>query len=211
MKFQLIFLGAPGSGKGTQSERVASAFSLEHLSTGDLCRKEIASGGPLGRSIEKAVQSGKLVEDSTILELLQSYCDLSSKQYIFDGFPRSLQQAKDLDEYVLKGVSSKAFYFDVDFSVLKERLVNRRTCKECLHLYHLIMFPPKRSGVCDVCKGELLQREDDAPEVVQGRIEIFKEAMLPLLEYYREGQRLVRLNAEKDPDGVFAEIKREFR
>lgn len=208
MKPQLIFLGAPGSGKGTQSARVVSELGFEHLSTGDLLRKEIKSGSELGKRVTAIMDAGKLVDDQTMIELLKSNCDLSGENYIFDGYPRNEQQAKVLDQEFLKGVPSKTIYFDIDLDLLAERLINRRTCADCGEIYNLKSKPPAKEGVCDVCGGHnLQQRKDDNEEAVKTRLGVFRDTIEPVLAHYKAQGRLVRVDASQDSDAVFKEIK----
>lgn len=211
MKPQLILLGAPGSGKGTQAARLVSELKYDHLSTGDLLRKEISSGSELGNRVQDIMNAGKLVDDSTVLELLSTNCDLQSSQYIFDGFPRNIEQAKSLDKEVLKDAKSKALFFDIDLDKLAERLVNRRTCADCGEIYNLISKAPKKEGVCDKCSGKnLTQRKDDNEETVKTRLDVFSSTISPVLDYYEGQGRLLRLDASSDPVSLFEKIEKEI-
>ncbi len=209
MKPQLILLGAPGSGKGTQAARLVSELGYEHISTGDLLRKEIKSGSDLGQKVQGIMDAGKLVDDHTVLELLNANCDLEGSQYIFDGFPRNHEQSKLLDSEVLKDAKSRAVYFDIDLDMLAARLVNRRTCSGCGEIYNLLSRPPKAEGVCDKCGGELAQRKDDNEETVKTRLQVFKETVEPILSYYEDQGRLGRIDASKAPDSVFESLKKQ--
>ncbi|GAB4404285.1 MAG: adenylate kinase [Bacteriovoracaceae bacterium] len=208
MRSQLIFLGAPGSGKGTQATRLIKEFGFKHLSTGDLLRKEISEGSDLGKRVAEIMNAGKLVDDNTVLELLKKNCDLNSVAHIFDGFPRNGEQAKALDEVILKGASSKAVYFEIDLDLLFDRLVNRRTCANCGEIYNLKFKPPVKVGICDKCGStELNQRKDDNEDTVKKRLGVFKETIEPVLKYYGLQNRLVRLDASKGSEEVFEELK----
>tara|TARA_R110000868_G_scaffold406763_1_gene687442 strand:- start:272 stop:910 length:639 start_codon:yes stop_codon:yes gene_type:complete len=208
MKPQLIFLGAPGSGKGTQAARVVSQLGYEHLSTGDLLRKEIKSGSELGKKVTAIMDAGKLVDDLTMIELLKANCDLDGKTYIFDGYPRNKDQSQVLDKEFLKGVASKAIYFDIDLDLLAERLINRRTCGDCGEIYNLKSKPPAKAGVCDKCGGSnLQQRKDDNEETVKTRLGVFRDTIEPVLAHYKAQDRLVRVDASKESDAVFKQIK----
>ncbi|PIP90647.1 MAG: adenylate kinase [Bdellovibrionales bacterium CG12_big_fil_rev_8_21_14_0_65_38_15] len=212
MASQLIFLGAPGSGKGTQAARVVSELGYVHLSTGDLLRSEIKSGSVLGKKVTAIMDAGKLVDDQTMIELLKANCDLSDKNYIFDGYPRNGDQAKVLDSEFLKGTSSKAIYFDIDLDLLAKRLVNRRTCGDCGEIYNLISKPPKTAGVCDKCGGHnLQQRKDDNEETVKTRLGVFREAIEPVLAHYQGQDRLIRVDASASSDAVFNELKQAIK
>lgn len=207
MTTQVIFLGAPGSGKGTQAKNLVSELSYNHVSTGDLLRAEVAKGSDLGNRVSEIMKSGGLVSDEIVLELLKNNCDLAKGSYIFDGFPRTLAQAKSLDEVVLGDAPSKAIYFDIDLDVLKERLVNRRTCGSCGAIYNMISKPSKTEGKCDQCEGELVHRKDDTEEAVGNRLKVFKETIDPILEYYDSMGRLKRVEAGDRPADIFEKIK----
>ena len=207
MKPQLILLGAPGSGKGTQAARLVDELGYNHLSTGDLLRKEIKSNSALGQKVQGIMDAGKLVDDDTVLELLNANCDLSSTAYIFDGFPRNKDQAKALDEVVLKEAASKAVYFDIDLEKLAARLINRRTCSGCGEIYNLLSKPPKEEGKCDLCGASLTQRKDDNEETVKTRLQVFKDTIEPVLAHYESTGRLARVDASQAPEQVFTALK----
>jgi adenylate kinase len=207
MKPQLILLGAPGSGKGTQASRLVSELGYNHISTGDLLRKEIKSGSELGQRVQGIMDAGKLVDDNTVLELLNANCDLSSNAYIFDGFPRNGEQSKLLDEVVIKEASSKAVYFEIDLDMLAARLTNRRTCSGCGEIYNLLSKAPKAEGVCDLCGSSLTQRKDDNEETVKTRLQVFKETIEPVLAHYESTGRLARVDASQAPDEVFKALR----
>ena len=209
MKNQLILLGAPGSGKGTQASNLVAQLGYGHLSTGDLLRKEISSSSDLGKKVQDIMNAGNLVDDMTVLELLNANCDVATRAYIFDGFPRNGEQAKLLDDHVLKGAKSKAIYFEIDLDDLAARLINRRTCGDCGEIYNLLSKAPKISGVCDKCGSKnLVQRKDDNEETVKTRLNVFKETIEPVLSYYEASARLVRLDASRDSETVFNSLKK---
>ncbi len=204
---QVILLGAPGSGKGTQARVMVSSMGYNHVSTGDLLRAEVSKKSDLGNRISNLINAGKLVDDSTVLELLKVNCDLTSGQFIFDGFPRNIDQAKSLDDVVLKDADSIALYFELDLDVLKERLVNRRTCRDCGYIYNLLTDAPKKDGICDSCGGEVFQRKDDNDEVVSNRLEVYRSTIDPILAYYSEKGMLITINASQNPEKVSHQIK----
>ncbi|MCK5882460.1 MAG: nucleoside monophosphate kinase [Bacteriovoracaceae bacterium] len=203
---QVILLGAPGSGKGTQAKLMVSELNFNHLSTGDLLRAEVAKKSDLGNRISDLINSGALVDDDTVLELLRVNIDLANGQYIFDGFPRNIEQAKALDKEVLGSAESKALYFDLDLSIIKERIINRRSCRDCGNIYNLLISAPGKDGVCDSCGGEVYQRRDDNAEVVENRLNVFKSTIDPVLEYYRGKGILTSLDASLSPDDVSTQI-----
>jgi len=204
LKSHLIFIGAPGSGKGTQASRLVSEKGFKHISTGDLLRTEIAKQSPLGLEVKKVMDEGQLVSDELVIRLLQANIDLAASQYIFDGYPRNIAQAETLDREVLKGSPSLAVYFDMDIAKLVERLTNRRTCKNCGAIYNLITKKPKVMGICDKCGGtELVQRADDKEEVIKSRLQVFQDTVNPVIKYYQDLGRLVRVDAEGSVDEIF--------
>lgn len=203
----LIFIGAPGSGKGTQAARLVSEKGLKHISTGDLLRSEIAKGSELGKEVKAVMDSGALVSDDLVIRLLQANIDLQKSQYIFDGYPRNIAQAQTLDKEVLKGSPSMAVHFDINLDKLVARLTNRRTCKDCGAIYNLISKMPKITGVCDKCGStNLVQRADDKEDVIKNRLQVFQDAITPVLKYYQDLGRLMRVDAEKTEDEIFNQI-----
>jgi adenylate kinase len=207
VSIQAIFLGAPGSGKGTQAKNLVMDLNFNHVSTGDLLRAEVEKATDLGKRVSDIMSRGALVSDEIVLELLKNNCDLSNGAYIFDGFPRTIDQAKALDEVVLKDFPSKAIYFDISLDVLKERLVNRRTCGDCGAIYNLVYKSPKTDGKCDLCDGPLVHRKDDTEEAVGNRLNVFKETIDPILEYYEQKQRLIRVDAGLKPAEILEKVK----
>lgn len=206
MKSHLIFIGAPGSGKGTQATKFVTISGFKHVSTGDLLRSEIAKKSVLGLEVKKVMDEGKLVSDELVIKLLQATVNLD-QPHIFDGYPRNIAQAKTLDAQVLKGAISKAVYFEIDIARLIERLTNRRTCKSCGSIYNLISKKPKVMGVCDQCGGtELVQRADDKEEVITNRLTVFKNTVDPILDYYQDLGRLIKVDAEASEDEIFKQI-----
>ncbi|MES2528218.1 MAG: adenylate kinase [Bdellovibrionota bacterium] len=207
MKSHLIFIGAPGSGKGTQAGKLVTDKGLKHISTGDLLRAEIAKQSALGKEVKAVMDAGQLVSDDLVIRLLQANVDLKNSQYIFDGYPRNLAQAQTLDKEVLKGSPSTAVYFEMDIAKLVSRLTNRRTCKTCGAIYNLISKAPKITGVCDVCGGtNLVQRADDQEDVIKNRLQVFQDTVNPVLKYYQDHGRLMRVDAEKSVDEIFSQI-----
>jgi adenylate kinase len=207
MKRHLILLGAPGSGKGTQAIRLVNQRAFKHVSTGDLLRSEIAKKSPLGLEVKQVMDAGLLVSDDLVIRLLQANIDLAGTQYIFDGYPRNLAQARTLDEKVLNKSESFAVYFDINLGRLVERLTNRRTCKDCGAIYNLVSKKPKVMGVCDQCGGEnLIQRADDKEDVIKNRLQVFQDTINPVLGYYQDLGRLITVDAEMSEDEIFNQI-----
>jgi adenylate kinase len=205
----IIFLGAPGAGKGTQALRVAQKLNLAHIATGDLFRQAIEKGTEQARRAKPYIESGKLVPDETTIEIvLERIKDPDcSGGVIFDGFPRNLKQAEALDK-ALNGQGKKidwAVYIKVDENMLIERLSGRWICRKCQAPYHAINSPPKVAGICDRCGGELYQRADDTLETIKKRLVVFKNETTPLIQYYSSKGKLLEV------DGVGSEEAVEMR
>lgn len=206
-KSHLIFIGAPGSGKGTQANKLVRDRQFKHISTGDLLRAEIAKQSPLGLEVKKVMDEGALVSDDLVIRLLQANVNLTADQYIFDGYPRNLAQAQTLDREVLKSSPSLAVYFEIDMNKLVERLTNRRTCKDCGAIYNLVSKKPKVMGKCDQCGStNLVQRADDKEDVIKNRLQVFQDTISPVLEYYQDLGRLMKVDAEMSVDEIFNQI-----
>lgn len=201
----LIFLGAPGSGKGTQSANLVDKNGYNHVSTGNLLRAEIAKESELGLKIKGVMEAGDLVSDDLVVELLKANLDLDKSAYIFDGYPRNLEQAKTLSG-ILEGYSHKAVYFELDTEKLVERLCNRRVTKDGKYIYNLITNPPKQEGVCDVTGEPLIQRDDDKEDVVRNRMEVFENTIQPVLDFYKEQGKLETLKADGNLDEVYTNL-----
>ena len=207
MSLQLIFLGAPGSGKGTQAEKIVSEYGYKQLSTGDLLRSEMAKGSDLGKRVEDTMKSGGLVDDATVLELLKVNCDLAGNKYIFDGYPRNIDQAKALQDQILKDATYRALYLDVSPDTLVERLTARRVCPNCKAVYNVVSLKPKEEGICDKCGTGIIQREDDKEEVIRNRMDIFLSTITPVLNFYKEKGVLETIDASIDMKTTNSAIK----
>ncbi len=208
----LIFLGPPGAGKGTQAKKLVQLLGIPQISTGDILRAKKEEDSPLGRQIREIMAEGKLVPDEIVVEIVkerlsQPDCE---KGFILDGFPRTIPQAEALDE-VLKEMGRKidaVVYIEVPEEELIKRISGRRVCEKCGEEYHVIFKPPKVEGVCDKCGGRLIQREDDKEEVVRKRIEVYNNSTAPLIEYYEERGLLKRIDGVASMEEVFARIKK---
>ena len=205
----LVLLGPPGAGKGTQAQRVAAATSLLHISTGDMFRENVKNETPLGKLANEYMAKGELVPDEVTIKMLLERIsrDDAKAGAMFDGFPRNVVQAEALDT-ALAGQAAKvdhALLISVRDEELVSRLGGRWICRNCGRLYHEKNDPPKTSGVCDACGGELYQREDDSPEVVQSRLEKQKPPAA-LIEHYRAGGVLKEINGEQPLDTVTAAL-----
>ncbi|SIS71310.1 adenylate kinase [Alicyclobacillus vulcanalis] len=206
---QVILIGLPGAGKGTQAAKIQAEFGIPHVSTGDMFRQAIASGSDLGRQVKAYLDSGRLVPDETTVAVVRDRLQQpdAAKGFLLDGFPRTVPQAQALDDLLheLHKPLDCVLYIHVDPAVLKERLTGRRICRSCGATYHIKFQPPKVEGVCDVCGGELYQRADDTEEAVATRLEQFKQTE-PLIAYYEERGLLRRIDGEKPIDQVHADV-----
>lgn len=195
----IVLLGAPGSGKGTAGEILAKDLKLAHISTGDLFRENLKNETELGKKAKEYMDKGELVPDEITIGMLSER--LKSEDVangaILDGFPRTKAQAISLDE-MLKKMNAKvdmALNIDVPFDEIVERIANRRSCRGCNEIYNVVFNPPKVEGVCDKCGGELYQREDQKPEIVQNRLEVYSKTAEELIKYYQNAKVLVTKKA----------------
>jgi len=195
----VILLGPPGSGKGTLAVRLAAKLGLEHLSTGDMLRDEVARGTDLGRRAKDYMDRGELVPDQLILDMVAERL-AGDRGVLLDGFPRTLAQAKGLEE---NASVDKALYLELGKDEVVRRLSARRVCKECGANYNLLTQPPAAENRCDRCGGELYQRDDDKPEVIAKRYEVYVSDSSPLIEHYREQDALETLDGSGAPDLVY--------
>jgi len=206
----MILLGAPGAGKGTQAEKIAAAYQIPHVSTGDMLRDAVASRTPLGLEAKQFMDRGDLVPDALVVGIVKdrlSHADCDSG-CLLDGFPRTVAQADALDG-ALSGVGKTidvAVNIDVSEDELMNRLTGRRTCSGCDRVYHVVFNPPKTEGVCDVCSSPLYQREDDSEETVSNRLRVYREQTAPLVNYYESRQLLMNVDGNGSPDEVFERI-----
>ncbi len=198
-----VFLGAPGSGKGTQAKRLAESQGFRHLSTGDMLRAAIQEGTDVGKRAKGFIDRGELVPDSIMIELIADVLAKSKggAKVILDGFPRTVPQAKALDENKNTMVN-KALYFDMPEKMLVERLTGRRICEKCGEPFHVSFLPSKKSGICDKCGGKLIQRADDDESVVTRRLQIFNQQNSQLLDYYRARKNLSQVTADAPVEQV---------
>jgi len=205
-----ILLGAPGAGKGTQADIIVKEMSLPHVASGDLFRHALKNGTDLGKQAESYMKAGQLVPDEiTIKMILERIAkDDCMSGCVFDGFPRTLEQAKALDVALEKQGKSieKAIYIEVPESVLLDRLTGRWVCRTCQSPFHQQNQPPKKEGVCDKCEGELYQRADDKEETIKERLKVYFAQTMPLLEYYEKKGRLFKCNGNQHIDEVGKDI-----
>ena len=191
----VILLGAPGAGKGTQGALLAKEQGLTKVSTGDLLREAVRKGTPLGEQAKRYMDAGELVPDDVILGMIRELLEQAGAGYIFDGFPRTLPQAEALDRLLGElGTSLDAVVVvDVPDEELVKRLSGRRSCPDCGAIYNVYFEPPAEAGICDKCGSTLVERPDDAADTVRRRLEVYRRQTSPLIEYYRAGSTPVHV------------------
>ncbi len=207
---KIIMLGAPGAGKGTQAKLIAEKYNIPHISTGDIFRANIKEGTELGKEAKQYMDKGELVPDElTVRILLDRVAKEDCKNgYVLDGFPRTIPQAEVLDTEVAKLGDKIDFAIDVDVpdeNIIK-RMSGRRSCPGCGRTYHIVHIPPKKEGICDDCGKELVLRDDDKPETVKSRLDVYHKQTQPLIDYYSKQNILRTVDGTKDMDDVFTAI-----
>jgi len=206
----VIFLGPPGSGKGTQAKVLAGKYGVPHLSTGDMLREHIAKGSPLGLKAKPIMERGELVPDSLVLKMVAERIERPdcSQGFVFDGFPRTVTQAKYLGELLRQHGFKQPFviHMVIGNALLIRRLTGRRTCKVGGEIYNVFDRPPKVEGICDNDGGELIQRPDDREEVIRQRLHAYEKLTAPLVSYYRRLGFLHEIDASKSVEEVEQEI-----
>lgn len=192
---KMMIMGPQGSGKGTYAERLGEIFGIPHISTGEIFRENIKKGTNVGKKIEKFVKSGLLVPDDIVMEVVkQRVMEPDCKKgFIFDGFPRTLKQAEELEKIAPLDV---ALYLDAPEWLLLKRLSSRVTCKNCGKIYNLLNVKPKKEGICNDCGGELIVREDETPEAIKMRLKEYEKGTKPLIDYYQKKGILKRFYNE---------------
>jgi adenylate kinase len=207
---RVILLGPPGAGKGTQAKRISNKYSIKHVSTGDIFRKDIAEETPLGIVAKKYIDKGQLVPDDITIELVEKRLELNDCKmgYLLDGFPRTVTQAEALEKYhKIKGVNLKGVVLiRVPDSFILDRMTGRRVCPNCGSSYHIKYNPPKVEGVCDTCSSTLVHRKDDTEETVIERLSVYHKRTQPLVEYYTNNGLLSVVDGTKAIDEVFMNI-----
>jgi len=206
----LVLMGLPGAGKGTQAEQIVEKYKMPHISTGDMFRSAIKEGTDLGLQAKSFMDKGELVPDEVTIGIVRERLSKADceKGFLLDGFPRTVPQAEAL-ETILSDLNREIDFvinIDVKKELLMERLTGRRICKSCGSTYHLVFNPPATEGVCDRCNGELYQRADDNEETVQNRLEVNLKQTKPLLDFYETKGYLRNINGQQDIRKVFADL-----
>ena len=202
----IIFLGAPGAGKGTQAEKVAEKFNIPTVSTGNIIREALSAGTEMGKKAKAYIESGKLVPDEVVIGIIKERLskDDCKNGFILDGFPRTIPQAAALDKM---GINiDKVVDIEVPDESIKDRMSGRRVCAKCGASYHLLYKKPKTEGVCDLCGGELIQRKDDKPETVADRLSVYHEQTEPLKNYYKDAGKLSIVDGVGKVENITASV-----
>ena len=207
---KVVMLGAPGAGKGTQAKKIAAKYNIPHISTGDIFRANIKNGTELGKKAKTYMDQGLLVPDELVVDLVvdrvnQEDC---ADGYVLDGFPRTIPQAEALTKALASQGQKLDYAIDVDVpdENIVRRMSGRRACVGCGATYHLEYAPTKKEGICDVCGGELILRDDDKPETVEKRLGVYHEQTLPLIDYYTNAGILKRVDGTVDIEEVFQAV-----
>ncbi len=203
----IILLGAPGAGKGTQASKISEGFALPHISTGDIFRENIKNETPIGLLAKSFIDKGQLVPDEVTCKIVEDRIERPDckEGFMLDGFPRTIAQAEALDSIAKVDL---VINIDVDFSLLLDRLCGRRVCKNCGESYHVSKLNGETK--CARCGGDLYQRKDDNPETVQSRLDVYKTQTAPLISYYEGKGLLFNVEGSSTPDAVFVEISKKL-
>ena len=207
---KIVMLGAPGAGKGTQAKMIAEKYSIPHISTGDIFRANIKNGTELGKKAKSFIDKGQLVPDELTLDLIMDRFkeDDCKNGYVLDGFPRTIPQAEALDEALKANGEKVDFAIDIDVpdENIVRRMGGRRACLSCGATYHMVHIPPKKEGICDVCGQPLVLRDDDKPETVKNRLDVYHKQTQPLIDFYNAKGILKSVDGTVDMKDVFAAI-----
>ena len=204
---RIVLLGAPGAGKGTQCKRIAGKYGVLHLSSGDILRQERTAGTELGKKAQSYMDSGSLVPDNLIVEMMVGAINkVSKKGFVLDGFPRTVNQAEELDK--LLGRNGKkidaVLNLEINEQVIVKRMSGRRSCPKCGAVYHIEKLKPKVNGICDHDGTKLIQRPDDRPDVVINRLKTYHQQTKPVVDYYKNNNTVYDIDANEDADAVSA-------
>jgi adenylate kinase len=210
-QFNLILLGPPGAGKGTQAGRIVEEYGIPHVSTGDILRGAVKNQTQMGLEAKKYMDAGELVPDSVVIGIVKDRLQEpdTAKGFLMDGFPRTIPQAEALD-VALDGLGravTKTIVVLVEEEELVRRLSGRRICRVCQAPFHVVFNPPKKEGVCDKCGGELYQRDDDSEATVRNRLEVYRNQTEPLIDYYDQAGLVARIDGAQSPEKVYEDVR----
>ena len=202
----LILLGAPGAGKGTQAELIMQKLNIPSISTGNMLREAIKSGSALGQQVKDCMEQGRLVSDEIVLQIVAERTQRSdcANGFILDGVPRTLAQAQALDRMGVR--IDRVVSIEIDDAVIVDRMSGRRVCTQCGASYHIVNNPPKTEGICDLCGGEVATRKDDAPETVRNRLGIYHESTEVLKDYYAQQNKLCLVEGNQSIEDTFRDV-----
>jgi adenylate kinase len=207
---QIVLFGPPGAGKGTQAKFLSEEFNIPHISTGDILRENVKKGTALGIKARSYMDKGELVPDQLLNDLVRSRLEEpdTKKGFLLDGYPRTIPQAKALDEIMddLNRKLSAVVNIDVGTGALVKRLSGRRICRSCGASYHVSFNPPKVKDTCDMCAGELYQRADDTEEAIKNRLAVYKKQTQPVLDYYKKKGVLIDIDGDREIEEVKADV-----
>ena len=210
LAWRMVLLGPPGAGKGTHAKILSERYRIPHISTGDLLRDEIERATPLGKRAQSFIDSGKLVPDDVVIDMMGERLQHSDARngFILDGFPRTAEQAKALDRMLRerKTPLNLVLQFNTSEKVIVDRLSGRRVCTNCGANYHVRNIPPKREGICDVCAKPLVQRKDDDPNTIRKRLKVYEEQTAPLIEFYKRFKLLQIVNGDLEIEPLQKEL-----
>jgi len=210
LAWRMVLLGPPGAGKGTHAKILSERYRIPHISTGDLLRDEIERATPLGKRAQSFIDSGKLVPDEVVIDMMGERLEQTDAQngFILDGFPRTVEQAKALDRMLRERRTplNLVLQFNTSEKVIVDRLSGRRVCTNCGANYHVRNIPPKREGICDVCAKPLVQRKDDDPNTIRKRLKVYEEQTAPLVEFYKQLKVLQVVNGDLEIEPLQKEL-----